>query len=287
MRKVEAMSKLMLALFGLLLAFGTQAQTADTLKKIRDSKTITMGFRTDSPPFSFTGPDGQPAGYTVDLCKRVAASIERTLGGSLAVKWVPVTSANRFDQVTSGAIDLECGNTTVTLGRQERVDFSNMTFVDGGAVLVLAESKLGRLSDLAGKTVGVKPGTTTETSLRAALKEKLIDARVVNVKDESEALAALNDKRIDGYAADRVVLVGNVALARSDIKYTLLQDDFSFEPYALMMRRDPAFRLAVNRGLVQVYRSGAIKEIFDRWLAPLGKPGPLLAAMFYLNTTPE
>jgi ABC-type amino acid transport substrate-binding protein len=287
MRKVEAMSKLLLALFGLLLAFGTQAQTADTLKKIRDSKTITLGFRTDSPPFSFTGPDGQPAGYTVDLCKRVAASIERTLGGSLAVKWVPVTSANRFDQVTSGAIDLECGNTTVTLGRQERVDFSNMTFVDGGAVLVLAESKLGRLSDLAGKTVGVKPGTTTETSLRAALKEKLIDARVVNVKDETEALAALNDKRIDGYAADRVVLVGNVILARSDIKYTLLQDDFSFEPYALMMRRDPAFRLAVNRGLVQVYRSGAIKEIFDRWLAPLGKPGPLLAAMYYLNTTPE
>jgi len=287
MRKVETMSKLLLALFGLLLAFGTQAQTADTLKKIRDSKTITLGFRTDSPPFSFTGPDGQPAGYTVDLCKRVAASIERTLGGSLAVKWVPVTSANRFDQVTSGAIDLECGNTTVTLGRQERVDFSNMTFVDGGAVLVLAESKLGRLSDLAGKTVGVKPGTTTETSLRAALKEKLIDARVVNVKDETEALAALNDKRIDGYAADRVVLVGNVILARSDIKYTLLQDDFSFEPYALMMRRDPAFRLAVNRGLVQVYRSGAIKEIFDRWLAPLGKPGPLLAAMYYLNTTPE
>ena len=187
---------------------------------------------------------------TRSICASASSpSIERTLGGgSLAVKWVPVTSANRFDQVTSGAIDLECGNTTVTLGRQERVDFSNMTFVDGGAVLVLAESKLGRLADLAGKTVGVKPGTTTETSLKAALKEKLIDARVVNVKDEAEALAALNDKRIDGYAADRVVLVGNVILARSDIKYTLLQDDFSFEPYALMMRRDPAFRLAVNRG---------------------------------------
>ena len=282
------MSKLLLALFGLLLACGAQAQTADTLKKIRDSKSISLGYRTDSPPFSFAGSDGQPAGYTVDLCKRVVAGIERALGGgNLAVKWVPVTSANRFDQVTSGAIDLECGNTTVTLSRQERVDFSNMTFVDGGAVLVLAESKLGRLADLAGKTVGVKPGTTTETSLKAALKEKLIDARVVNVKDEAEAMAALNDKRIDGYAADRVVLVGSVVLARSDIKYTLLQDDFSFEPYALMMRRDPAFRLAVNRGLVQVYRSGAIKEIFDRWLAPLGKPGPLLAAMYYLNTTPE
>jgi ABC-type amino acid transport substrate-binding protein len=271
----------------ILLAATAQAQDTGTLKKIRDTKSITLGYRTDSPPFSFNGPDGQPAGYSVDLCKRVAASIERSIGGSLAIKWVAVTSANRFDQVTSGAIDLECGNTTVTLGRQERVDFSNLTFVDGGAVLVLAEANLGRLSDLAGKTIGVKPGTTTETSIKAALKERLIDAKVVSVKDEAEALAALNDKRIDGYAADRVVLVGNVIRARSDIKYTLVQEDFSFEPYALMMRRDPAFRLAVNRGLVQVYRSGAIKEIFDRWLTPLGKPGPLLAAMYYLNTTPE
>jgi ABC-type amino acid transport substrate-binding protein len=281
------MFKTLWVVCAMLLAVGAQAQDTGTLKKIRDAKSITLGYRTDSPPFSFAGPDGQPAGYSVDLCKRVAASLERSLGGSLAIKWVAVTSANRFDQVTGGAIDLECGNTTVTLSRQERVDFSNLTFVDGGGVLVLAESNLNRLADLAGKTIAVKPGTTTETSLKAALKDKLIDAKVVTVKDESEALAALNEKRIDGYAADRIVLVGNVIRARADIKYTLIQDDFSFEPYALMMRRDPAFRLAVNRGLVQVYRSGAIKEIFDRWLAPLGKPGPLLAAMYYLNTTPE
>ena len=281
------MFKTLWVVCAMLLAVGAQAQDTGTLKKVRDAKSITLGYRADSPPFSFTGPDGQPAGYSVDLCKRVAASLERSLGGSLAIKWVAVTSANRFDQVTGGAIDLECGNTTVTLGRQERVDFSNLTFVDGGGVLVLAESNLNRLADLAGKTIGVKPGTTTETSLKAALKDKLIDAKVVMVKDEAEALAALNEKRIDGYAADRIVLVGNVIRARADIKYTLIQDDFSFEPYALMMRRDPAFRLAVNRALSQVYRSGAIKEIFDRWLAPLGKPGPLLAAMYYLNTTPE
>jgi ABC-type amino acid transport substrate-binding protein len=162
-----------------------------------------------------------------------------------------------------------------------------MIFIDGGAVLALAESKLVRLSDLAGKTVGVKPGTTTETALKAALKDRLIDARVVSVKDDTEALAALNERRIDGYAADRIVLAGQVIRARSDIKYTLIQDDFSVEPYGLMMRRDPAFRLAVNRAISQTYRSGAIKEIFDRWLAPLGKPGPLLSAMYYLNTTPE
>jgi len=271
----------------LLLALSAQAQETGTLKKIKDAKSISLGYRTDSPPFSFSGPDGQPAGYSVDLCKRIAASIERMLGGTIAVKWVPVTVANRFDQVANGHVDLECGNTTVTLGRQEKFDFSNLTFVDGGAILVLTESKLARLADLAGKTIGVKPNTTTETALKAALKERLIDAKVVNVKDDAEAIAALNDKRIDGYAADRVVLVGNVISAQSGVKYTLVQDEFSFEPYALVMRRDPAFRLAVNRALSQIYRSGAIGEIFGRWLAPLGKPGPLLSAMYFLNAIPE
>jgi ABC-type amino acid transport substrate-binding protein len=281
------MSKLLCALVGLLLAFGAQAQT-DTLKKIRGSKSITLGFRTDSPPFSFAGSDGQPAGYSVELCKRVVAGIERQLDvGSLQVKWTPVTSANRFDQVTSGAIDVECGNTTVTLGRQERVDFSNLTFVDGGAVVVLAESKLTRLADLAGKSVGVKPGTTTEKSLKEVLKDKLIDAKVVLVKDEAEAFAALDERRIDGYAADRIALVGNIIKAHGETRYGLIQDNFSFEPYALMMRRDPSFRLAVNRALSQTYRSGAIVDIVNRWLTPLGKPGPLLEMMFILNTTPE
>lgn len=282
------MLKTLGALCTLLMAFTVNAQDADTLKKIRDSKSIALGYRSDSPPFSFTGPDGQPAGYSVDLCKRVQASVEQALKvGPIATKWVRVTSANRFDQVTSGAVDLECGNTTITLSRQERVDFSNMTFIDGGAVLVLEESRLGRLSDLAGKTIGVKPGTTTEIALKTALKDRLIDARVVNVKDDAEALSALNEKRIDGYAADRIVLAGQVIAAGNNIKYTLIQDDYSVEPYGLMLRRDPAFRLAVNRALSQTYRSGAIVEIFNRWLGPMGKPGPLLSAMYYLNTTPE
>jgi ABC-type amino acid transport substrate-binding protein len=284
------MLKILLAACSLFVALAAQAQETGTLKKIRDAKTITLGYRADSPPFSFQSNDGQPAGYTVDLCKRVAAGVERQLGIPIAIKWVQVTSANRFDQVANGNVDLECGNTTVTLGRQERFDFSNLIFVDGGAILVRGDSGIGRMADLGGKTIGVKPNTTTETALRAAFKDRLIDAKVVSVKDDVDGLAALNAKRIDGYAADRVVLVGNVAREQQTNpgnRYTLLQEDFSFDPYALMMRRDPAFRLAVNRGVTQVYRSGAIVEIFDRWLAPLGKPGPLLAAMFYLNTTPE
>lgn len=267
------------------------AQDAGVLKKIRDAKAITLGYRTDSPPFSFAGNDGQPAGYAVDICKRVVTSLERGVGGTLAVKWVGLSAADRFDKVASGAVDIECGNTSATLSRMERFDFSNLIFVDGGGVLVVAESKIGRLSDLAGKTVVAVAGTTTEQSLAAALKNRLIDAKVLPVKDEDEALAALQAGKADGYAADRVKLVVLVVRAQGEKKlaekFRLIQEDYSIEPYALMMRRDPAMRLAVNRGLAQLYRSGAIMEIYDRWLAPLGKPTPLLTAMFILGATPE
>lgn len=281
------MRKLVLGLLALAISLGAQAQGVDTLKKIRDSKTIMLGYRADSPPFSFAGPDGQPAGYSVDLCKRVVASLEGTLKTTgLSTKWVALTAASRFDQVASGAVDLECGNTSATLTRMERFDFSNLIFLDTGAVLMLAEAKVGRLSDFSGKTIGVVGSTTTETSLRAALKERLIDARVVVVKDDAEGIAAIQARKLDGFAADRVKLVA-LASRQPEVKYHLIQEDFAIETYALMMRRDPAFRLAVNRGISQVYRSGAIVGIYDRWLAPLGKPGPLLTAMFILNTTPE
>lgn len=281
------MKALLAGLLGLVITVSAHAQNVDTLKKIRDTKTITLGYRADSPPFAFAQ-NGQPAGYSVDLCKRIATSVERSLNLSgLTVKWVALTAANRFDQVAKGAVDLECGNTSATLSRMERFDFSNLIFVDSGALLVLQETAIGRLSDIGGKTVGVVTGTTTEQSLKSALKERLVEAKVVSMKDEAEAMAALQSKQIDAYAGDRVKLVGMVVLAKADTKYRLVQDDFTFEPYALMMRRDPAFRLAVNRALSQIYRSGAVTEIYDRWLARLGKPGPLLVSMYMLNAVPE
>ncbi len=281
------MKKFLAVLIGIAFALGAHAQSTDTLKKIRDSKTLTLGYRTDSPPFSFAQ-EGQPAGYSVELCKRVATSMERSLNlPGLAVKWIPLSASDRFDQVAKGAVDLECGNTSATLSRMERFDFSNLIFVDSGALLVLQETPVGRLSDVGGKTVGVVAGTTTEQSLKNALKERLVEAKLVSMKDEAEAMAALRAKQIDAYAADRVKLVALVALAGTDTKFRLVQDDFAFEPYALMMRRDPAFRLAVNRGLSQVYRSGAISEIYDRWLSRLGKAGPLLGAMYLLNAIPD
>ena len=264
------------------------AQPVGTLKRIADGRSITLGFRTDAAPFSFKGGDGQPAGYSVDLCKRVVASVERALNiSNLDVKWVPVTTETRIPQVVSGAVDLECGVTTITLGRQEQVDFSNQIFVEGGSLLVRADGGPIRLSELNGKTVGVMAGTTTEPRLRAALKERLIDARVVYVKDENDGAAAVIDKRIDAFAGDRMVLLGVGLRSGGGAVLSLAQEDFSFEPYGLMMRRDPAFRLVVNRALVQLYGGAGIVEIYERWFGKLGRPGPLLAAMYYLNAFAE
>lgn len=264
------------------------AQPAGTLKKIADARSIALGYRLDAPPFSYRGSNGEPTGYSVDLCRRVVTAVERTLGiANLEVKWVPVTPENRIAHVAGGTVDLECGVTTVTLGRQEQVDFSNLIFAEGGSLLVRADGGPMRLSDLAGKTVGVMAGTTTEARLRAALKARLIDARVVNVKDENDGAAAVIDGRIDAFAGDRIVLLGVGLRAGGGAVLSLAQEDFSFEPYGLMMRRDPAFRLVVNRELAQLYAGQGIVEIYDRWFGRLGRPGPLLAAMYYLNAFAE
>jgi len=264
------------------------AQPAGTLQQIADARSIALGFRLDAAPFSYRGSNGEPTGYSVDLCRRVVTAVERALNVTgLAIKWVPVTPENRIAAVASGAVDLECGVTTITLGRQEQVDFSNPIFAEGGSLLVRAEGGPMRLADLGGKTVGVMAGTTTEARLRAVLKERLIDARVVNVKDENDGAAAVIDKRIDAFAGDRIVLLGVGLRSGGGAVLALAQEDFSFEPYGLMMRRDPAFRLVVNRALAQLYSGQGIVEIYDRWFGKLGRPGPLLTAMFYLNAFAE
>ncbi len=260
-----------------------------TLAKIRDARTITLGYRADASPFSFADRNGQPAGYTVDLCTRVAASIGSALNlPDLRVRWVPVTPDNRIELVRKGEIDLECGTTTATLGRQEQVDFSNPTFVDGGGLLVRVDSKVWQLKDLAGRKVAVGRNTTAARRLPEALKARGVNAQIVHVATAEEAVGMLEAGAVDAYANDRIILLGASTRARDPGRLVLSDEDFSVEPYGLMMRRnDSAFRLAVNRGLAEIYRGGAIREIYDRWLAALGRPSVLLQAIYYVNALPE
>ncbi len=277
-------------LFALLLVRPATAQELDgTLKKIKTSGVLTIGYVESAPPFSFPGPNKRPVGYSIELCLRVASGIEKQLGiETLKIEWIPVTVDNRIDMVAGGKVDIECSTTTATLSRQERVDFSLMTFVDGGGLLTTSDSNLHTVGDLAGKRIAVIPGSTTEKALAAFLKKDFVTAEMVHVKDHLEGLAALDKGAADAFASDRGILIGLAATSKDPSRFALAGVLFSYEPYGFMVRRnDGAFRLAVNRALAALYRSGEVLSIYDHWFGGLGKPSAAIQAMYLLNGLPE
>jgi len=265
------------------------ADLTGTLQKIKTTNTIRLGYREASRPFSFTGDDGKPAGYSVDVCTMVAASIAKELAlPNLKTTWVKVTVANRMDEVVTGAVDLECGSTTASLSRQEQVDFSLLTFIDGGSLLVTDAGGVKDVGSLGGKRVAVIPGTTTEKSLAEAMKRAAVTATVVPVKDHDAGVAALDSGTADAYASDRVILVGIGRTSKNPEKLSLTDEYFSYEPYGFMLRRnDSAFRLSVNRALARLYRSGDVVPLVSKWFGSMGRPGQLLGAMYLINALPE
>jgi len=260
-----------------------------TLKKIKETNTIAIGYPTASRPFAFVDDDGKPAGYSIDLCLRIVAGVQQQLGlRDLQIKWVPVTHENRIPSLVRGTTDIECGSTTNSLSRQEQVDFSLMTFVDAGSLLVKTNSGIRGIGDLGGKRVAVIPGTTTEKALTGSLQGRYVNAHVIKVQDHDDGLAALEKGTTDAYASDEVLLFGLALTAKDPTKVRLAEQYFSYEPYGLMLRRgDPAFRLAVNRVLSRTYRSEQIVEIFGKWFGRMGKPSGLLQAMYILNGLPD
>ena len=260
-----------------------------TLKKIKSSGTFTIGYREAAPPFSFPGPDKRPVGYSIDICMHVAGEIQKQLGmDNLKLNWVPVTAENRIDMVAQGKVDIECGTTTITLSRQERVDFSLMTFIDGAGLLTTSGTNWRGVADLTDKRIAVIPGTTTEKALNAFLKKEFITVKTVPVKDHLEGLASVEKGSVDAFAGDRGTLAGIALTSKDPRKFALANVVFSYEPYGLMMRRnDPDFRLAVNRALAGLYRSGGFIPIYERWFGIFGKPGEAILAMYMLNGLPE
>jgi ABC-type amino acid transport substrate-binding protein len=281
-----------LTLIALALVPGASLMAQGTLERIKDRNEFRIGYRTDARPLSFED-DGEAQGYSVDFCRRIAVGVREHLElPDMKVTFVPVTSENRFDAVVDGDIDIECGATTVTLGRQERVDFTLMTFVTGGTILSMANNRVADMEDLAGKRVAVVRGTTTANALDAHLKENLIDARVVSVADREEGMSRLRSGDVDGFASDQIVLVG-VALEAidedEDVSFSFAGELFSYEPYALMVRRDDAdFRLVVNRAIAQMFRSGQFAQVYQTWIGNAGvQPSPMLVAMYQIQSLAE
>ena len=289
MRSVIGMLVVLLATAGCASSTSTGGGTgaaSGTLDRIKATKTLNLGYRDSTVPFSFVGTDQKPTGYSVELCQRVADDLKRDLQmPDLDVKWTPVTVESRMAAVQNGTIDLECGSTTNTLSRQAQVDFSLTTFVTGASLLALKETATANLSGL---RIAVIPGTTTERILKEALDKSSTTVTLIPVKDHADGRTALEQKTADAYASDREILIGLVLTAQKPGTFVLVDRYLSYEPYALMLRRnDPDFRIAVNRSLARLYRSGDVIAIYRRWLGSLGAPDALQVATWAIEGLPE
>ena len=261
-----------------------------TLKRIDEMGQVNLGFREAEPPMSFRDQNGNPVGYSIDLCDHIAAAVKQELGRSdIAVNYVPVTADNRFTSIESAGIDILCGATTKTLGRSERVGFTQLTFVTGASLLSLDDAKVASVSDLKGKRVAVVSNTTTIEALKGALSTMLVDSEVVPVPSALEGMALLDKGEVDAFSSDQVVLIGQVIARSSGKQYFLSQKLFSFEPFALAVARgDVDFQLVADRALSQLNRSGQILKIYRKWFARFAEKPPMaLRALYQLNATPE
>jgi ABC-type amino acid transport substrate-binding protein len=259
------------------------------LKSIAETATLRIGYRTDSRPFAFLDAQGQPTGYTIELCERIAKSLERELRlPALAIKWVPVDTRTRFQAIVDGSADMECGSTSVSLSRLKIVDFSNLVFAESTGILVKAGAGIFRFDDMAGRKIGVIAGSTNARAIRDQLAQRRLEATLVEFRDRAEGVASLARGELDGFATDKLVLLA-LAQAANLRDFTVLPDDLSFEPFAIMLPRgDWAFRLAVNTGLAQLFRSGEVIEIYTRYFSGVAqRPSVWLGAIFTFGGLPE
>ena len=293
------MSRLLSAatLVALALISGTQAQElTGTLKKIKESKTVTLGYRESSIPFSYVTRTGDAIGYSIDLCNAVVDDVTTELEGlEIAVKYRKVTAESRIAAVRSGEIDLECGSTTANFERKKLVAFSPIFFIAGTKLLVPRDSTITSYRDLRGKTVVVTAGTTNETAVRAISDKQKLGIKVLVGADHDQSFQMLAEGKADAFATDDVLLYGLVATTKSG-RYHVVGDYLSYDPYGLMYRKDDSdFGAVVDRTFTRLAQSRELVQLYNKWFQqrlPTGETldlpmSPQLEEVFRVEGVPD
>ena len=261
------------AAFALVAAQPAAAQGSDTLKKIKDSGSITLGHRDTSIPFSYYDDKQQVVGYAMDICMRIVDAVKAELKlQKLDVKLNPVTSATRIPLMANGTIDLECGSTTNNLERQKQVAFTITHFVTANRYVAKKASNINKLADLKGKTVVSTAGTTNIKWLTEENQKQNLGMNIVAGKDHAESFLMVDTGRAAAFFMDDILLYSLVANARNPGDWAIGSEAYTVEPYGIMMRReDPAFKKVVDGAVTQLYKSGQINPIYEKWFQ---KPVP-------------
>jgi glutamate/aspartate transport system substrate-binding protein len=247
-------------------AAGAQ-QLTGTLKQVKSTGSITLGYRESSIPFSYLTKGGVPIGYSIDLCKEVVDELAAELDGmSITVKYKPVTSETRIPALLAGEIDLECGSTTSNFERKKLVAFSPVFFVSGTKLLVKRVSPIASYRDLRGKTVAVTAGTTNEAAVKALSDKQKLGIKFVTGKDHAASFAILAAGGADAFATDDALLYGLVATTRTAAEYHVVGEFLSYDPYGLMFRKnDPDFAAVVERAFARLAESRELVQLYNTW----------------------
>lgn len=258
---------LIATLFAATLASGVQAQESPTLKKIKDSGTITLGHRESSIPFSYYDDKQQVIGYSQELMLKVVEGVKAELKlAKLDTRLMPVTSANRITLVQNGTVDIECGSTTNNSERQKQVAFSNSIFVVGTRLMAKKTSGIQDFPDLAGKNVVSTAGTTSERLIRKMNEDKKMRMNIISAKDHGESFLTLESGRAVAFMMDDALLYGEMAKARKPDDWAVVGTSQSKEAYGCMLRKDdPGFKQVVDAALAKAMTSGEATKIYAKW----------------------
>ena len=261
------MKKTLLAVAAVIAASSALAQTTDTLKKIKDSGSITLGVRESSGALAYTLGDGKYVGFHTQMAEKIASDIRKQLGlSSLTVKYQPVTSQNRIPLVQNGTVDLECGSTTNNTARQKDVSFAVTTYVEEVRIAVKANSGITSIAQLAGKKVATTTGTTSVQTLRKHERANGVNFEEVFGKDHADSFLLLESGRADAFVMDGQILAGNISKAKNPADYKIVGEVLSVEPIACMVRKDdPAFKKAVDDSIKAQIKDGSLAKLYDKW----------------------
>ena len=268
-----------------------------TLKKIKDTGTITLGYRESSLPFSYLNRRQQPIGYSIDLCREIVEDVSTELDGmEIKIAFTPVTPAKRLQKVASGEIDLECGSTTGNVQRRKEVAFSPIFFIAGTKLMVPKSSSVNSYRDLAGKTAVVTSGTTNEAALLALSDKQKLSITIITAPDHAQSLETLASGKAAAFATDDVLLYGFIATAKNATGMKVVGEYLSYDPYGLVYRRDdPAFAALVEHTFARMAGERRLAELYNKWFLrrlPTGETlnlpmSPQLEEVFRMLGQPE
>ena len=271
------MRRNLVAAIGGLFAFGlaatAQAQEVDAIvKKLRETNTITMGIRETLYPYGFLDNDKKPQGYSVEFCQRIIEDIKAELKlPDLKVKYVPVSIQNRQALVANGTVDLECGGTVNTFGRNKQVDFSSVSYVSSSQLLVLKNSGIAKYEDLNGKIVAVATGGSSEPDLKKLIAEKSLNIRIQNVDDHAAALISVETRRADAYFSDNGAFYSLIRQSKNPDALAIVGTEYGYAPQGFMVPKlNPTVLWIVNHSMAKMFKSGEAETLFNKWFGPFG-----------------